>query len=76
MTAVALMEYLGIPIDVPTFRWLEEHRLEVREYLIEQGDREYGVFDGMTLNKGRFRKYLAEQQLLNTWPRTDKTGEL
>ncbi len=29
-----------------------------------------------TLNKGRFRKYLAEQQLLNTWPRTDKTGAL
>ena len=76
VNAIALMEYLGIPIDVPTYLWLEEHRLEVMAYLIEQGDKEYGVFDGVTLNKGRFRKYLAEQQLLNTWPRTDKTGAL
>ena len=27
----------------------------------------------MNIHQGRFRKYLAEQQLLNIWPRTDKT---
>ena len=74
--AVAHMEHLGIPVDVPTFQWLKEHRIEVREHLIHQSDADYGVFDGITLNQGRFRKYLAEQQLLNTWPRTDKTGKL
>ena len=76
VTAVAHMEFVGVPIDEPTFEWLKAHRLEVRAHLIEQGDREYNVFDGTDLHKGRFRKYLAEQQLLNTWPRTDKRGDL
>ena len=51
MNAIARMEYLGIPIDVPTFEWLKEHRLEVRDHLIEQGDREYNVFDGTKLTR-------------------------
>lgn len=76
VNATAYMEYTGIPIDEPTFQWLKEHRLEVMEYLIEQGDKEYGVFDGIDLSRGLLRKYLAEQRLLNTWPRTPKTGVL
>ena len=39
VSAVAHMEHLGIPVDVPTFQWLKEHRLEVREHLIQQSDR-------------------------------------
>lgn len=76
VSAVAHMEHVGVPIDEPTFEWLKEHRLEVRAHLIEQGDRKYNVFDGTNIHQGRFRKYLAEQQLLNVWPRTDKTGKL
>ena len=76
MTAMAQMEHTGIPIDVATFRWVKEHRLEVMEYLIERGDREYGVFEGTKFRQGLLRKYLAEQGLLDTWPRTDKQGHL
>ena len=76
VSAVAHMEHTGVPIDEPTFEWLKEHRLEVRTHLIEQGDRGYNVFDGTNIHQGRFRKYLAEQHLLNVWPRTDKTGKL
>jgi DNA polymerase-1 len=76
MNAVASMEYTGPPVDIDTYRWVNEHRLEVMEYLIERGDREYGVFEGTTFKQGLFRKYLAEQGLLATWPRTDKRGHL
>jgi hypothetical protein len=76
MSAVATMEHNGIPIDVPTYHQLKERRLEVMEYLIEQGDREYGVFSGTHFQEGLFRKYLADQGLLDSWPRTGKRGWL
>jgi DNA polymerase-1 len=76
MNAVAAMEHLGPPIDMPTFTWAREHRLEVMEYLIEKGDREYGVFEGTKFQRGWFRTYLAKHGLLDTWPRTDKRGDL
>lgn len=76
MSAVAEMERTGAPIDVPTYQQVRVHRTEVIEYLIEQGGREYGVFEGATFREGLFRKYLAEQGLLDTWPRTGKRGWL
>ena len=76
MHAVAAMERTGSPIDLPTLGWIKDHRLEVLEYLIEGGDRDYGVFEGTTLRKDLFRKYLAGQGLLDTWPRTGKRGYL
>jgi DNA polymerase-1 len=76
MEAVARMERTGTPLDMPTLQQVKAHRLEVKEYLIEQGDREYGVFEGTDFRRGLFRRYLAEQQLLDTWPRTGKRGWL
>jgi DNA polymerase-1 len=76
MNAVAAMEYTGVPIDMPTFVWAQEHRLEVMEYLIKEGDREYGVFEGTKFQKGWFRDYLAGHDLLDDWPRTGKRGYL
>ena len=74
MNAVAEMERTGPPIDVPTFGWMKEHRLEVLEYLIEGGDRDTGCSRGPRFRKGLFRKYLARQGLLDTWPRTEQAG--
>jgi DNA polymerase I len=76
MAAAARMENVGVPIDVETFEWLKAHRLEAMEYLIEQGDHQYDVFDGTTFRQGKFREYLARHALLDTWPRTDKRGHL
>ena len=76
MEAVARMEHTGTPIDVPTFQQVQTRRLDVMKYLIEQGDREYGVFDGTKFQEGLFRKYLANHGLLDTWPRTGKRGWL
>jgi DNA polymerase-1 len=76
MTAVAKMERTGTPIDVTTHQQVKVRRLEVMENLIEQGDREYGVFKGTTFQEGLFRKYLGQQGILDTWPRTGKRGWL
>lgn len=73
---VARMEHLGTPIDVDTLGWIQEHRLDVLEHLIEGADREYGVYEGTHFRSGKFREYLAAQELLNTWPRTGKRGYL
>ena len=75
LESVARMEHVGVPIDVPTFQQVKARRMEVMEYLIEQGDREYGVFDGTKFQEGSFRRYLAGQGLLDTWPHTGKRGQ-
>ncbi len=76
MTAVADMEHTGTPIDTDTLGWIQAHRLDVLEHLIEGADREYGVYGGTHFRPGLFRNYLAGQGLLDTWPRTDKRGYL
>jgi hypothetical protein len=76
MNAVAVMQRIGLPIDMPTLGWIKGHRLEVLEHLIEGADREYGVYEGTHFRAGRLREYLAGQGLLDTWPRTNKCGRL
>lgn len=74
--AVANMEARGTPIDMETLGWILEHRAEVQEHLIAEGDRDYGVYEGTTFKDPLFRKYLKRQGLLDLWPRTGKRGYL
>jgi DNA polymerase-1 len=67
MAAVAWMEWVGIPIDVETLDLLREHWDGVKEMVVAEIDRDYGVFDGVTFRQSRFKAYLARNRI--PWPR-------
>jgi DNA polymerase-1 len=69
MTAVARMEYNGVPIDVPTLNLLRQHWTNIQDALIADIDTAYGVFDGRTFKGDKFAQFLAKQGI--PWPRLE-----
>jgi hypothetical protein len=67
MAAVAAMEHVGTPIDVPTFTRLREGWGAIRGELVRRIDANYGVFEGVTFKVDRFADYLARIGI--PWPR-------
>ncbi len=68
MAAVARMEYAGIPIDTPSLQLLRSNWDAIKDQLISEVDRAYGVYDGRTFKQARFAKWLFENRI--PWPRT------
>ena len=73
MAAVAHMERDGIPIDTESLGLLRRNWDVIKDRLIADVDRDYGVFDGRTFKQERFATWLAEHRM--PWPRTP-TGRL
>ena len=48
MAAVARMEFHGIPVDTDALGLLRRKWDAIKDRLIVDGDRDYGVFDGRT----------------------------
>jgi DNA polymerase family A len=71
--AVARMEQAGIPIDVGTLEKLRARWDEIKLGLIEDVDRQYGVFEDATFKAGLFASWLANEGM--EWPLTS-TGRL
>ena len=67
MTAVARMERVGIPIDVPRYQQLSRYWQAIRGRLIAEVDRDYGVYEGHTFKQQRFSNWLEKQGI--EWPR-------
>ena len=55
MTAVARMEYNGVPIDLPTLKLLQQNWTNIQDELIADIDANYGVFDGRTFKADGLR---------------------
>ena len=67
MAAVARMEYAGVPIDVEILRQLRDNWEAIKVLLIEQVDRDFGVFDGTTFKRDLWAEWLTEARI--PWPR-------
>jgi DNA polymerase I len=67
MAAIARMEWNGIPIDVSTLRRLKENWPEIKNGLIAEVDRDFGVYEGQSFRSGRFEAYLTKNEI--PWPR-------
>jgi DNA polymerase I len=67
MRAAAAIEYAGVPIDVDTLKELRAHWDDIKEQLIADVDRDYGVFDGTTFKNTLFEEYLIRNCI--PWPR-------
>jgi hypothetical protein len=73
MAAVAAMEWAGVPIDVDTLEQLRENWDRIKERLVADVDRDFGVFEGTTLKRKRFAALLVRLGI--PWPFTP-TGQL
>jgi hypothetical protein len=67
MSAVARMEYNGVPIDIDTLADLISQWPIIQQRLVREVDRQYGVYDGTTFKSVRFERWLASQKI--PWPR-------
>jgi len=68
MKAVARMESLGVPIDVPMLQELRDHWTDIKTDLIAQVDRLFGVYKKTTFKLDLFAAWLEAQGI--RWPRT------
>ena len=73
MGAVAAMEHIGIPVDVPTLERLRASWGGIQDQLIRAVDRDFGVYDGRTFKSDRFGAWLARSGI--PWPLLD-SGQL
>ena len=62
MKAVASMEHYGIPIDAEKLLQLQSNWEPLKERLIQQVDRHYGVFEDFVFKRERFAHYLAKKR--------------
>ena len=69
MTAVARMEFAGVPIDTTTLDLLQRNWTNIQDALIVNMDADYGVFDGRTFKADRWARWLAKQGI--PWPRLE-----
>lgn len=73
MTAVARMEWRGVPIDAGALASFRGNWQSVQERLIEQIDRQYGIYEGRTFKRDRWAEWLAKNDI--PWPR-HSSGDL
>ncbi len=67
MKAAAIIEHTGIPIDVGTLGQLKKHWPVIQTGLIEQVNKDYGVYDGRVFKQDQFEAWLAKSGI--PWPR-------
>jgi DNA polymerase I len=67
MAAAARMERTGIPIDAPLHQRLVANWDLIKQHLIAEVDRAYGVFEKGTFKRDRFAQYLHANRI--PWPR-------
>jgi DNA polymerase-1 len=67
MRAAAIVEFNGVPIDVDTLKELSAHWDDIKEQLIADVDKDYGVFDGTTFKNTLFEEFLIRNSI--PWPR-------
>jgi hypothetical protein len=67
MSPVARMERSGVPVDQTLYRTFVERWPDIRGRLVEEVDRDYGVYDGISFRLNRFEALLKTSGM--SWPR-------
>ena len=67
MKAVARMESVGIPIDLPLLKRLQTNWESIQDELISVVDQDFGVYEGRTFKTDLFAQYLNRNQI--AWPK-------
>ena len=67
MKAVARMESVGIPVDLPLLDRLQANWESIQDELISVVDQDFGVYEGRTFKTDLFAQHLNRNQM--AWPR-------
>jgi len=70
MSAIASIEFNGVPIDVEKLKEIKDCWEIIKEELIWRVDQHFGVYEGTTFKIEKFKKYLKKHQIL--WECTEK----
>jgi DNA polymerase-1 len=73
MAAVARMERTGIPVDAPLHQRLVANWEAIKQHLIAEVDKDFGVYENGVFKLALFSQYLAANRI--PWPRLP-SGEL
>lgn len=63
------MEWAGVPLDTPLLRRLEASWDAIKERLVEEIDRDFGVYEGRTFKEVKFAALLEREGI--PWPRLE-----
>jgi hypothetical protein len=66
MTAVARMEWNGIPVDAEIYGKLRDQWDDIQLKLIAAVDADYGVYEGKSFRSTKFQQYLSRNNI--AWP--------
>lgn len=67
MAAAARIEFVGVPIDVPTLTKIQKNWVSIQNHLIEQIDNDYKVYDRRSFKIDRWEAWLNQKNIV--WPR-------
>lgn len=67
MSAVARMEWRGVPVDTDALTLFRDNWQSIQERLIERIDKDYCIFDGRTFKADRWAAWLSANGI--PWPR-------
>jgi DNA polymerase-1 len=67
MKAAARIERVGVPVDVSTFERIKYEWSAIQGKLIEEIDRDFGVYDGSSFRAERWERWLTVHGI--PWPR-------
>lgn len=74
MKSCADMEMVGVPLDVPNLRYLQENWDDIRQVLVGDSLNDYDIFEGLHFSHEKFAVFLKDRGLEKSWPRTEKSG--
>ena len=69
MSAIAVMEFHGVPINRRRLGLLRENWERVQDHLIAQINPQYEVFEGRSFKRDRFERWLVRNAI--SWPRLE-----
>lgn len=73
MRVMAQLDYNGIPVDFPTYEKLVRNWDDLKNELIAEVDKDYGVYVNGKFKRSLFEDYLKGLEALDNWPRTKGT---
>jgi hypothetical protein len=75
MIAIIDIGRAGIPMDVPSLRFMQRHWDDIRRHIVTEAHARYGVFPDGKWDRKAAERYLEDQKMLDVWPTTN-TGAL
>jgi DNA polymerase-1 len=69
MAAASTMEYAGVPIDTDMLARLLANWEAIKDALIADIDKDYGIYEGRTFKTDRFEEFLAKNEI--PWARLE-----